>query len=615
MYSIPLHLLILIPYILCLNSDKFISKRFKNYIGTKYLLNNNKPQLPHSFKDSFLFTSSNNLIHFNSHRIITYIFSHKHILNNERFIRSIPPLGFSPTCSISYLNQSNRTHEIIQKLKEEAPNASLFDIWNNFCYSGWFKYSTILTGRIRKGVLSGKQFPSKNIMRPNYFKTGKPIYVDYPYCNRDSKDIRGTIKNDKDVAGIKKACRIAREILDYVSSIVVEGIFTDDIDRFVHKLCGIKKVFPATLNYHGFPKSVCTSINEVACHGIPDNNLLCAGDLLKVDLTVYSDGYFGDVCETYMVMPMTKEYNKKLLQTNYMGRSERNKLIYTSVRHNNLQGCEISIIKQTSFINGFNNAIKRFDLENTFNLLYLILKGEDKRFNFSQDKNMSKLAKKLNEEFKAVYENPEETYSGRVFGMPSSELPGYIPHHKLGKVFATVENPQIVVDLLDQNDELRFKKPYTFSPSFDSDLELMKICHEALMKAISICKPGTKIKMIGKTIEKYLKKNKCISLSNLCGHGIGRNFHENPIISHEENDSEVLMEPGMVFTIEPIVTRSGLNSFMMWPDGWTIATLDGSKTAQFEHTVLITKDGHEILTKKITSSPQFIWERELEVVY
>eukprot|EP00375_Theileria_parva_P000816 XP_763486.1 methionine aminopeptidase, type I [Theileria parva strain Muguga] len=461
----------------------------------------------------------------------------------------------------------------------------------------------MFTGHIRKGVLSGKQYPSKNIKRPNYFKTGKPTYVDYPYCNRDAKDIRGTIKNDEDIAGIKNACRIAREILDYVSSIVVEGIFTDDIDRFVHKLCAIKKVFPATLNYHGFPKSVCTSINEVACHGIPDNNLLCAGDLLKVDLTVYSDGYFGDVCETYMVMPMTKEYNKKLLKRNYMGRSERNKLIYNTVRHNNLQGCEKSIINQTSFIKSFSNAIKKYDFDiNSFKLLYLIFKGDDKRFNLSQDENMSELAKKLHEEFKIVYENPEKTYNGRVFGITASELPTYTPHPKFGKAFTTVENPQIVVDLLDQNDELRFKKPYTFSYSFDRDLELMKICHEALMKAISICKPGTKIKMIGKTIEKYLKSNECISLSNLCGHGIGRNFHENPI-------------PGMVFTIEPIVTRSDLNSFMMWPDGWTITTLDGSKTAQFEHTILITRDGHEVLTRKIPSSPSFLWERELEVLY
>ncbi|UKK01227.2 methionine aminopeptidase [Theileria orientalis] len=570
-------------------------------------IDNNKNVLSCTPKDSLSYISYKGVNLTSRARIKSNISSQKDILEKERYIRRKGPVGFQTIEVKEDPNVSNRTSEIVKKLKEKLPNASIIDIWNHFNYSG----------HIRKGTLSGRQLPAKNVNRPNYYKTGNPLYVEYPSSNRSEDDKRGTLKTEAEIEGIRKACRMAREILDFASAKVVEGVFTDDIDRYIHRLCAIKSVYPATLNYHGFPKSVCTSVNEVACHGIPDSTVLSAGDLLKIDLSIYCDGYFGDVCETYMVMPMRKEVNKKFLNTNYMGRSERNKLIYRSLKHSNLEGCERQIVLQTGLIKLFGGALKLLNKDSgLFDVISLLFKHDlTKKFNFTLDEEMMRISKKLCEECRDVYEKPEEPYRGRVVGTVASEIPTYLSSDKFGKIFSTFEDPSIVFNMLDFHAEDRYNRPYTFSHSFEEDVELMKITHEALEKAISVCKPGAKIKSVGKTIEKFLESKKCKTISNLSGHGIGRNFHENPYVLHEYNDSDVVMEPGMVFTIEPIVTRSPLNSFMMWPDGWTLTTVDGSKTAQFEHTVLITKDGHEVLTRKIPSSPPYFWENTMEIAY
>ncbi|KAG5676083.1 hypothetical protein PVAND_005937 [Polypedilum vanderplanki] len=119
----------------------------------------------------------------------------------------------------------------------------------------------------------------------------------------------------------------------------------------------------------------------------------------------------------------------------------------------------------------------------------------------------------------------------------------------------------------------------------------------ALNEAIKICKPGASFNLIGKIISDYAKKVNLNVIADFIGHGIGRNFHCAPEIYHFENEINTeIMRTGMVFTIEPIFSE-GSQELELWEDGWTASTIDSSRTAQCEHTILITKDGNEILTK------------------
>lgn len=119
----------------------------------------------------------------------------------------------------------------------------------------------------------------------------------------------------------------------------------------------------------------------------------------------------------------------------------------------------------------------------------------------------------------------------------------------------------------------------------------------ALKEAIKICRPDANFNEIGKTISNYARKVNLKVIEDFIGHGIGKNFHSAPEIYHFENDINTeLMKPGMVFTIEPIFSESSIE-LELWEDGWTASTVDSSRTAQCEHTILITKSGNEILTK------------------
>lgn len=119
---------------------------------------------------------------------------------------------------------------------------------------------------------------------------------------------------------------------------------------------------------------------------------------------------------------------------------------------------------------------------------------------------------------------------------------------------------------------------------------------KALMKAIGVCGPGQCFNEIGKEISKYAKEVKLSNVRAFIGHGIGEFFHGPPEVYHFENtiNMEVMM-PGMTFTIEPIFSE-GSHELELWEDKWTTSTIDGSRTSQFEHTILITDHGCEILT-------------------
>jgi methionyl aminopeptidase len=234
---------------------------------------------------------------------------------------------------------------------------------------------------------------------------------------------------------MRKASRIAAQALEEGGKAVKPGNTTDDIDRVVHEFLLDHGAYPSTLGYRGFPKSCCTSLNEVICHGIPDSTVIQEGDIVNVDVTGYVNGVHGDTNATFM--------------------------------------------------------------------------------------------------------------AGEV------------------------------------SEEVRL---------------LVERTHEAMMRGIKAAKPGRQINVIGRVIESYAKRFGYGVVRDFTGHGIGRSFHSGLVVLHYDDPSmQTILEPGMTFTIEPMITLGGID-YDIWSDGWTVTTKDKSWTAQFEHTILITEDGNEILT-------------------
>ncbi|MEP7764221.1 type I methionyl aminopeptidase [Sanguibacter sp. 25GB23B1] len=235
---------------------------------------------------------------------------------------------------------------------------------------------------------------------------------------------------------IRVASRIAAQALAEVGRHVEPGVTTDALDRIGHEFLLDHGAYPSTLGYRGFPKSLCTSVNEVICHGIPDSTVLTDGDIVNVDITAYIDGVHGD-----------------------------------------------------------NNA---------------------------------------------------------TFGVGD----------------------------LDEESAL-----------------LVERTREALARAIKAVKPGREVNVIGRVIEKYADRFGYGTVRDYTGHGVGEAFHTGLIIPHYDAAPSyaTVIEPGMVFTIEPMLTL-GTYDWEVWDDGWTVVTADRRRTAQFEHTLVVTDTGAEILT-------------------
>jgi methionyl aminopeptidase len=278
------------------------------------------------------------------------------------------------------------------------------------------------------------------ILLPDYARDGKPKATG-PLLPWQIE-----VKNERDIEGMRNAGRVAREVLDAAAAALAVGVATDSIDEVVHAETIRRGAYPSPLNYHGFPKSCCTSVNEVICHGIPDSYKLKDGDIVNVDVTCYVDGYHGDCSETFAI-------------------------------------------------------------------------GE--------------------------------------------------------------------VD--------------------EAGKQLIKVTHDCWKAAIDYCKPGQPYNGIGKIISDYIKPYGYTTVEHFCGHGIGKVFHTTPNILHYPNNEPGKMEVGHIFTIEPMICE-GTKKHLDWKDGWTATTRDGMRSAQFEHTLLITPTGVEPLTAKIDTSPKFFWE-------
>eukprot|EP01133_Synstelium_polycarpum_P004071 gene4071-4743_t len=236
---------------------------------------------------------------------------------------------------------------------------------------------------------------------------------------------------------MRESCRLARDILAYAGTLVRAGVTTDEIDRLVHQAMIDKGAYPSPLGYRGFPKSVCTSINEVLCHGIPDSRPLRDGDIITIDITVYYKGHHGDTAATFTVGTI----------------------------------------------------------------------------------------------------DPAAT-------------------------------------------------------------KLVQVTKDCLMAGIAAVKPGRPFSDIGLAIQSLAHKHSYSIPPNLTGHGIGKEFHLPPFVFHVVNELDHVIQPGMIFTVEPILAEGTkpYTEWKMWDDQWTLSTVEGGWSAQFEHTVLVTETGVEILT-------------------
>jgi len=280
----------------------------------------------------------------------------------------------------------------------------------------------------REPLVPGVQSPRRSV--PAHI--ARPEYVDRP---APARFVGSEVKDSETIERMRIAGQIAGQALEEVGRAVAPGVTTDDLDRVGHEFLLDHGAYPSTLGYRGFPKSLCTSLNEVICHGIPDSTELVEGDICNIDITAFIGGVHGDTNATFLV----------------------------------------------------------------------------------------------------------------------------------GEV----------------SDEARL---------------LVERTHEATMRAIKAVAPGRPVNVIGRVIESYAKRFGYGVVRDFTGHGIGTSFHSGLVIPHYDDPRyDTIMEPGMTFTIEPMITL-GTYDYEIWDDSWTVVTRDRQLTAQFEHTILVTDTGSDILT-------------------
>ncbi|KAI5287701.1 Methionine aminopeptidase 1 [Ascosphaera aggregata] len=198
----------------------------------------------------------------------------------------------------------------------KCPNCMKLGMESYFCSQDCFKKSWSVHKAVHKSTLPYNPFPGyafTGSLRPVYPLSPKRLVPDtipkpdyaIDGIPRSEQKFVGKynvkILNEKEIAGMRKVCRLAREVLDLAAAAAKPGVTTDQIDKIVHDACIERNAYPSPLNYVYFPKSVCTSINEVICHGIPDQRPLEDGDIVNIDVTLYHEGFHGDLNETYYI--------------------------------------------------------------------------------------------------------------------------------------------------------------------------------------------------------------------------------------------------------------------------------------------------------------------------
>eukprot|EP01013_Petalomonas_cantuscygni_P012682 TRINITY_DN2661_c0_g5_i2.p1 TRINITY_DN2661_c0_g5~~TRINITY_DN2661_c0_g5_i2.p1 ORF type:complete len:436 (-),score=76.88 TRINITY_DN2661_c0_g5_i2:186-1493(-) len=213
--------------------------------------------------------------------------------------KGLPPTYF---CEQSCFKSAWKTHK---KKHSAPPPAPSFD-----SMSEQDLRSFPFTGSIRPHKLSARRVVPQRIPKPEYADTGRPLNEEV-----ERRSIRWEHYSDEEIAGIRRTCELAREVLNVGLAAVKLGVTTDEIDRVVHEASIERGGYPSPLNYHNFPKSVCTSINEVICHGIPDGRPLEDGDIINLDVTLFHNGFHGDLNETCFVGKPNDESVKLVTST------------------------------------------------------------------------------------------------------------------------------------------------------------------------------------------------------------------------------------------------------------------------------------------------------------
>ena len=246
-----------------------------------------------------------------------------------------------------------------------------------------------------------------------------------------------TIKTPEQIEKMRVAGRLAAEVLEMIEPYVKPGVTTNELNQLCHDyIVDVQEAIPAPLNYNGFPKSICTSINQVVCHGIPNDKPLKQGDIINIDITVIKDGFHGDTSKMFFV-----------------GKTQ--------------------------------------------------------------------------------------------------------PHMQ----------------------------------------RLVDVAKECLYLGIRMVKPGITLGDIGHAIQQHAEKNHYSVVREYCGHGIGEVFHEEPQVLHYgKRGTGLVLEPGMTFTIEPMINAGKRHTKLSKRDGWTVETVDKRPSAQWEHTLVVTETGYEIFT-------------------
>jgi methionyl aminopeptidase len=200
-----------------------------------------------------------------------------------------PPARFcGQECFKEYWNEHKKVHEEIRKARDADPSR-MSRVFKGFNFSG----------TLRPWKVTDRSTIPEGIEKPDYADHPNGYSQSEEMDKRNRSEIR--VYTEEEIAGIKEACRIGREVLDAAGAAVAVGVTADALDKIVHEETVKRGAYPSPLNYYNFPKSVCTSVNEVICHGIPDMRPLEDGDIVNLDISVYYNGYHGDLNETFFV--------------------------------------------------------------------------------------------------------------------------------------------------------------------------------------------------------------------------------------------------------------------------------------------------------------------------
>ncbi|OWY92797.1 Methionine aminopeptidase [Phytophthora megakarya] len=213
----------------------------------------------------------------------------------------IPP-AMSTFCSQECFKGYWSSHKALHKMFTQAFTQALVDEQTRTANGSPFD-GYEFTGKLRPGKVSETVKVPETINHPDYADTGVP--ESEQRARRESKGI--PVYTPEQIKGIREACRLGREVLDIAGKALRPGVTGDEIDKIVHQACMERGCYPSPLNYYHFPKSVCISVNEVICHGIPDSRPFEDGDIVNLDVTVFKNGFHGDLNETFLVGNVDEE--------------------------------------------------------------------------------------------------------------------------------------------------------------------------------------------------------------------------------------------------------------------------------------------------------------------